>query len=167
MALEEQGQQSVWSFLKKMLRNFLRTATTVLLRPLVKRADKSVEKHQMHSLKALTRKNPNMGIYEKAELSATQAKLIGKELKKMQQDFFVEPSKNKEGKTVYTIYSTSNNKSLVDSLYNKNDERSKEIDSKPKLTDRLSSAREKANELNKANQQHKQRMAEKHKDISL
>ncbi len=167
MALEEQGQQAALSLIKKLFKNLLRRTANILIRPLVKKIDTSVENHQMHSLKQLVRKNPNMGIHAQSALSATQAKLIGKELKKMQQDFFIEQAKDEDGKTVYNVYCTNGNKSLVENLKVKTADRASEIDKRPTLPDRLSAARQKSNELNKANQQHRQHMAEKHKDISL
>lgn len=162
MYLDDDGKRGVLAILKKLLK----FSSGSLQRIFVPKFNKATENHQMHSLKALTRKNPNMGIYEKAKLSATQAKLIGKELKKMRQDFLIEPSKDENGKKVYTIYSTSNNKSLVESLVNKTEKKAAEIERKPKLADRLSSARQKADMLNKSTQ-HKQRVAEKHKGVSL
>ncbi|GEM_PF-5041465 len=160
MALEEQGQQTLWEFLKKMLKKCSATIKAFVY----KKTDKAIEPHQMHSLKALARKNQNMGIHDSEPLSAEQAKLVGRELKKMRQDFFIKPVKTEQGETKYKIYVTNANKNLVDNL--KDDAKARLDEKKAKLDEKLKAAREKANGMNK-DIQHKQRVAERHKDVSL
>lgn len=162
MYLDDDGKRGVLAILKKLLM----FGSGSLQRIFVPKFNKATENHQMHSLKALTRKNPNMGIHKSEDLSAEHAKIIGKELKKMRQDFFIEVSKNENGEKVYNLYCTNSNRSLLDNLKKKTEAKASLISEKPKLADRLSSARQKANVLNKSTQ-HKQRVAEKHKGVSL
>lgn len=160
MALEEQGQQGIWDFIKKWLKKGLH----VIKDAIFKKADKAIEPHQMYSLKALTRKNQNMGIHDSEPLNEDQAKLVGRELKKLRQDFYVKPVKTEQGEKKYKIFVTNANKNLVNSLINDADAQLEK--KKASIDEKLKAAREKANGMNK-DIQHKQRVSERHKDVSL
>lgn len=142
------------------------------LKTMAPKVDRAVEKHHMHSLAALTKKNPNMGVHVEKGLSAEEVKAVAKDMLKLKQDVFFQRSKTDPEK--FDLYVTSGNKTLVQQKYSEiketldNQENVKQP--KSKIEQLLESGKKQANELNKARQkelEHIRRVPEKHKEVSL
>jgi hypothetical protein len=102
-----------------------------------------------------------MGIQEELGLSKELADEIGKELKKMHQDFVKEKYTDIDGAEKWKISVTSGNKSLVENLKKKLE--AKLQDKGQSIDEQIQKAREKAAERNKATQR-KMPTPEKHKE---
>jgi hypothetical protein len=161
--LEEQGQQSVWEFIKKLLNK-----SVIIKDATFRKVDKSIESHQLGSVKNLVKKNPNMGTAEKNDLTNERANQIAKELKKMHQDFVKESYTDlNTGEKKWKITTTSANKDLVNNLNEKYENKEKEREQKKKsLDDKLNEAEVKANERNKEKKK-EMPAPEKHKEADM
>ena len=163
MSMEEQGQQSVWEFIKKLLKKGLHVLTNAA----IEKADKSFERYQVRDVKQLVKKNPNMGVVVKDDLTKKRAYQIGRELDSMHQYFSINTYTDIDtGEKKWKITTTAPNKTLVDSLDKKFDD--KEKAKKQGFDERLADAKARAAERNKELQK-QMPVPEKHKenDMSL
>ncbi len=158
------------SFVKNLANKVWNYLWGAFIKTAAPKVDKAVENHHMHSLAALTKKNPNMGVHVEQGLNAKQVKALAKEMLKLKQDVFFQ--RNKTDPEKFDIYVTSGNKTLLEQKRAEvapieNPETSKP---KSKIEQLLESSKQRADEINKARQkelEHIRRVPEKHKEVSL
>lgn len=160
-----------FGFLKSLANKVWNFLWGSFLKTVAPKVDRAVENHHMHSLAALTKKNPNMGVHVEKDLSAEQLKIVVKEMLKLKQDVYYERSKTDPEK--FNIYVTSGNKTLLEEKRDAARAATENPEvAKPKsmMEQLLESGKKQANELNKARQkelEHIRRVPEKHKEVSL
>lgn len=169
MALEEQGQQSVWEFIKKWLKKGLH----VIKEALFQKMDKAMERCEFKDIKHLVKKHRNMGVCVVDDLSEQQAKSMCKELRKMHQAY-VTPEKytNANGIDRWKIHSVGVNNELLKELKAKYAPQQNVTanNNKPQsFAAKLAAAKAKAAAHNAKVDKSRQHAPEKHtdKDISL
>lgn len=160
--MQEKEGMGLFKSLANKVWNFLWGA---FLKTVAPKVDRAVENHHMHSLAALTKKNPNMGVHVEQGLNAEEVKAVSKEMLRLKQDIYFQRSKTDPEK--FDLYVTSGNKTLLEQKVaeyrqTNNNPKSK----KPTLANRLAAAKQKSNALNQARNQARH-LPEKHKDVSL
>ncbi|MCD8214052.1 MAG: hypothetical protein LUC97_00130 [Clostridiales bacterium] len=111
--MEEKANGTIIGFLKFFLKKSA-NITGKIIKHGVKKGWNALRRYKVRSVKKFVKRNPNAGVFERDGLEVKEYKFLKKQLRKAHQEFVAVKQKDENGKKVYSIITSKNNKEYLE-----------------------------------------------------